>query len=110
MCVISICFGVVQWKRKRPLKDMTNPVPTSSGKTFSIKRPRPSQHILTILMVLTLTPPLLKRALACTYAAAIELLKGPHWLTDFVGGKRSGPKSANHYVPIVRKLWRNVLP
>jgi hypothetical protein len=53
--------------------------------------------------------PLLNRALACTYAAAIELLKDPHWLADFIGDKRSGPESANRYVPIVRKLWRNVL-
>jgi hypothetical protein len=52
--------------------------------------------------------PVLNIALACTYAAAIALLKDPQWLADFVGGKRSGPKSANRYVPIVRKLWRGV--
>jgi hypothetical protein len=52
--------------------------------------------------------PVLNRALACTYAAAIVLLKDPQWLADFVGGKRSGPKSANRYVPIVRELWRGV--
>ena len=53
--------------------------------------------------------PVLNRALACTYAAAIALLKDPQWLADFVGGKRRGPKSANQYVPIVRKFWGNVL-
>ena len=52
--------------------------------------------------------PVLNRALACTYAAAIALLKDPQWLADFVGGKRSGPKSANRYAPIVRELWRGV--
>jgi hypothetical protein len=52
--------------------------------------------------------PVLNIALACTYAAAIELLKDPHWLADFIGGRGRGPKSANPFVPIVRKLWGGV--
>jgi hypothetical protein len=53
--------------------------------------------------------PVLNRALTCTYAAAIELLKYPARLVDFIGGRGRGPESANRYVPIVRKLWRGVL-
>jgi hypothetical protein len=49
------------------------------------------------------------RALACTYAAAIELLRDPHGMADFIGSRGRGPKSANPFVPIVRSLWRGVL-
>jgi hypothetical protein len=38
-----------------------------------------------------------------------RLLKNPDWLTHLIGGRGRGPKSANPYVPIVRKLWRGVL-
>jgi hypothetical protein len=50
----------------------------------------------------------LYRALALTYECANDLLSSPLRLADFIGGRPSGPKSANPYTVIVRKLWRGV--
>jgi hypothetical protein len=52
--------------------------------------------------------PLLQRALAATYAAAIELLEDPDRLAAFLDARRPGPVSANPLQPIVKKLWRGV--
>lgn len=51
---------------------------------------------------------LLNRALAATYAAAIDLQKDPDRLAEFLADPRPGPPSANPLHPIVRKLWKGI--
>jgi hypothetical protein len=52
--------------------------------------------------------PLLNRALAATYSAAIDLQKDPEQLAAFLDERRPGPVSANPIQPILRKLWKGV--